>query len=125
MSLNLTEEREWVAQMLEELHLGNVYAYLPARAALPAFMVLPSSNTYLDGGQTFGSFRVHFRVVFISTTGPNVAETAEVDAALTAAINVFLAQGISVDGATPPYSMSWSGQTYLAADINLSYQIRN
>lgn len=124
MSLDLAAEREYVRAILENLGKGQAYGYIPAKTGLPAFLVLPDSP-YLTNGQGVGKARIHLRVVYISKSGANDAETSEVDEAVSAAVSAFLAApvSISIDGASSPYSLSVNGGAYLAEDLQISFTI--
>jgi hypothetical protein len=122
MSLDLTAARDEVVQILAGLDLGEAYGYLPARTSLPAFLVLPA-DPYITGGQTFGRLTLHFRVAYISALKANQDETADVDIAISAAVNAFLAENIAIDGASSPYAITVNGNTNLAADLTISFPV--
>lgn len=122
--MDLAAERSYVAGILGALNLGETYTYVPARLVVPAFMVVPDSP-HLTNGAPFGQARLHLRVVFVAASGGNEDEQTAVDTAISSAATALLGTGagISIDGASAPYAGQAGNQSYLSADLQISFNI--
>lgn len=126
MSLDLAAEREYIADILDQLDIADSFTFIPARLVVPGFLVVPDSPHITSGGP-FGTAVLHLRVTYVAdSSSSNEQEQADVDAAISQAVNAFLTDDarINIDGGSSPYGVAMgSGQTYLAADLQISFSI--
>lgn len=97
----------------------NTYTHLPGRAVLPCVWILAGSP-YLQQADTFGSQTVRHQVVIAAQTGPNDAETDELDRLIESVLHDLAEADYLVERVDQPISQNLNGQEILAVPITVA-----
>lgn len=112
-----------IADVVETATTLRAFVYAPERLVPPCAVVMPSP-TYIEDGDTFGSFTARFSVDLIMGNAANAVTTAGLDDQLENALVGLTNAGYSVETVSQPYAMEANNATYLAATLTVKTIIR-
>lgn len=114
----IAEARQALAGLLADANV-QVYAVVPDRATVPCAIVEPSS-TWIESGDTFGSFNINFDVTLAVQTGSNEKMTTDLDALVEAVIiSITDAQGFYVASVDQPTGVNINDVQYLGLTLTV------
>lgn len=112
-----------IADTVETATTLRAYVYAPERLQPPCAVVMPSP-TYIEDGDTFGSFTASFSVDLVMGTAANAVTTSGLDAQIENALIGLVNAGYTVEQVSQPYAMEANNATYLAATLTVKTTIR-
>lgn len=118
----LTELREELAQLVENLSGFPAFAYLLERPTPPVSMVSPG-NPYVVGdedGTAFNEWRVNYRVDVVAPNATNGMKTEKIDETIGDLLAGLDSSGYLVGNVSAPYGLELNGATYLAVTLDIS-----
>tara|TARA_R110000782_G_scaffold104983_1_gene192861 strand:- start:609 stop:866 length:258 start_codon:yes stop_codon:yes gene_type:complete len=80
--------------------------------------------TYVEEGDTFGSFTARYTVDLVMGTASNSVTAAGLDDQIETALIALVNAGYSVEQVSQPYAMEANNASYLAATIQVLTKIR-
>jgi hypothetical protein len=112
-----------IAALVEEATSVRGFAYLPERLVPPCAVVMPGA-TYIESGDTFGSFTARYTVDLVMGNAANSVSSSGLDDQLENAIIALVNEGYSIEQVSQPYAMEVNNAAYLSATIQVTTKIR-
>lgn len=105
-------------------HTVKVFDHVPGRVNPPAIFAVHGSPT-VEGGDTFGSYKVNFELWVISRLAANSRMTDELDDLLEQTLTALAADGGWVVGEVQqPFLATLGSESYLASVITVSSAVQ-
>lgn len=108
-----------VADLIEEATTLTAYSYNPERLIPPCAVVMPAGS-YVESGNTFGSFLFRFTVDLVMSAAANKVVAAGLDNQIENAIVALVNAGYSVESVGQPYQLEANNGAYLAATLTVT-----
>ena len=112
-----------IAGIIEDATSVKGFAYLPERLVPPCAVVMPGA-TYIEDGDTFGSFTARYTVDLVMGTAANSVTASGLDDQIENALIALVNEGYSVESVSQPYAMEANNAAYLAATLQVTTKIR-
>ena len=108
-----------VADLITEATTLPSFAYNPERLIPPCAVVMPAPS-YVESGNTFGSFLFRFTVDLVMGAAANSVSSSGLDEQIENAIVALVNAGYSVEGVGQPYQLEANNGAYLTATLTIT-----
>lgn len=124
MSNTLTDSRTALRDLLGG-EAANVYVAVPNVVSPPCTFVAPGSPYLTHDGASFGGTVAHYSVVTIAGRGTNDVAAEELDGQILDLVALIgNSDDFTLDDVGQPGQIAISGQSYLAASIEVQTEVR-